>query len=52
VEAYAVKPVEVEESMRGSAVAGVAKLAPGPLPGAGFGGQRHFTQIEADSGGV
>jgi hypothetical protein len=43
VEAYAVKPVEAEGSVRASAQAGVGKLAPGPLPGAGIRGIGHFT---------
>ena len=52
VEAYAVKPVEAEGSVRASICVDVARLAPGPLPGAGIDGIGHFTTYEAVSGGV
>ena len=52
VEAYAVYSVEAEGSMRAPASAGAPKLAPGPLPGAGFRGTATSMSIEAESGGV
>jgi len=52
VEAYAVNPVEAEGSMGVSALAGVLKLAPGPLPGAGIRGTTTSHPFEAESGGV
>lgn len=52
VEAYAVKPVEAEGSMRVLATASAVKLAPGPLPGAGIFGTATSLSYEAESGGV
>lgn len=52
VEAYAVKPVEAEGSMRVLATASAVKLAPGPLPGAGVFGTATSLSYEAESGGV
>lgn len=52
VEAYAVNPVEAEGSVRVPATAGYDKLAPGPLPGAGFAGLTTSLYYEAESGGV